>query len=461
MSFPLPTHASVGTDGEELDRILASRDVHSLFQPIVDLGSTEPLAYEALSRGPADSPLHRADLLFAAARAAGRVDDLDELCRGRAFEAMVDSSLQAPYVLFVNREPSTVSGSALTPQHLTILRRRGLRVVMELTERDLSHHPAELLAFADRIRAAGMGIALDDVGVDADSLALMPFLMPDVIKLDMGLLRTRPDTAGVQVVSAVRAHAERRGTVILAEGIETEEQERLAVAMGATLGQGWRYGRPAPLPSAEQLRAARIRTLPSRPVVLRDPDPELAAASPFEMATRTIPPIRGPLDLLAALRLQMEHEVEATNGLAVVLTTCVDPPDLSPASAENYVQLARAARFAAVLGRDMPDEIVPGLRGSPVPAEDPVSAEWNLVVVSPHSAVGLVARERPDPHPDEGRAFDYVLTYDRPLVVDMARALMMRALPMPAPEVAPPAAVDAAFIEDLLTMPADPAGVTG
>ena len=415
----------------ELDGIIALRAVDPLFQPIVDISTGEPVAFEALSRGPAGSPLQQPNLMFAAARVAGRVDELDRLCRIRALEAVVDSSLQTPYALFVNREPSAVTADPTSAAQLMVLRRRGLRVVIELTERDLSRDPAELLAFAEQIRAAGMGIALDDVGVDADSLALMPFLMPDVIKLDMGLLHRSPDAATARVLSAVRAHTERRGAVVLAEGIETPEHERMAVGFGATLGQGWLYGRPGPLPSASGRERLPV---PARPLVLRDPDDDPTSRSPFEMVCRTNTPLRSGVELLFALRLELETRVEAMDGLAVVLLSCIDAPHISCECAEHYTALAASARFAAALGAGMPDQVVPGLRGSQLAPDDPVSSEWDLVVVSPHFAAAIVARERFDAHPEEGRAFDYVLTYDRTLVVDVARTLMTRALPLDGPD---------------------------
>jgi len=68
----------------ELDALLAARNVCPVFQPIVDLGTGEPVAFEALARGPAGSPLAMPDLLFAAARGAGRVHELDRLCQLRS-----------------------------------------------------------------------------------------------------------------------------------------------------------------------------------------------------------------------------------------------------------------------------------------------------------------------------------------------------------------------------------------
>ena len=120
-----------------------------------------------------------------------------------------------------------------------------LDVVVEITERALTDRPAELLHAVQASATRGWGIALDDVGADARSLALMPLLRPDVIKLDLRLVQDQPTSEVAEIVNAVNAERERTGAVVLAEGIETEEHLETARALGATLGQGWLFGRPA------------------------------------------------------------------------------------------------------------------------------------------------------------------------------------------------------------------------
>jgi len=94
--------------------------------------------------------------------------------------------------------------------------------VVELTERALAARPAELLQAVARTRERGWGIALDDVGAVPESLALLPMLRPDVIKLDLRLVQQRASADIAAVMNAVNAEAGRSGTVVLAEGLETE-----------------------------------------------------------------------------------------------------------------------------------------------------------------------------------------------------------------------------------------------
>ena len=89
--------------------------------------------------------------------------------------------------------------------------RRGLNAIFEVTERALANNPAELLRVVEDIRAQGWGIALDDVGADWRSLALMPFIRPDVVKLDMHLVQQPLTIEGALVAEAVRAYAAHSG----------------------------------------------------------------------------------------------------------------------------------------------------------------------------------------------------------------------------------------------------------
>src|SRR3712207_1593397 len=152
----------------------------------------------------------------------------------------------------------------------------GLRVDIEITERALATRPAELLRTVERVRSVGWGVAVDDVGAEAMSLAFMPLLRPDGIKLDLRLVQERPGPAIAEIMNAVNAHAERTGSVVLAEGIEDEAHLATARALGATLGQGWFFGRPGPGPVAGAVPGSLV--LPSqRP----DTVTEDATVSPF------------------------------------------------------------------------------------------------------------------------------------------------------------------------------------
>lgn len=124
-----------------------------------------------------------------------------------------------------------------------------IRVVLEITERALATRPAELLRTVSRVRDLGWGVALDDVGAEAASLAFMSLLRPDVVKLDMSLVQGRPDHASAEIMGAVNAYAERTGALVLAEGVEDEGHLRRALGLGdrrpARTPPGTRSSRPS------------------------------------------------------------------------------------------------------------------------------------------------------------------------------------------------------------------------
>jgi EAL domain-containing protein (putative c-di-GMP-specific phosphodiesterase class I) len=410
----------------ELRRLLASGGIRTLYQPVVDLQSLQPVAYEALARGPAGSPLEAPDRLFAAAGEAGLVHEVDMACRAAAIDGAIRPTRTDPFTLFVNVEPTAIDGSPLfeADQQERILRDR-VRVVAEISERDLVARPADLLAAIAWLRGRGVGIALDDVGGDPRSLALMPFVRPDIVKLDMQLVQRAPDAQTALVSNAVGAEAERSGTQILAEGIETEEHLSRAIGLGATLGQGWLFGRPTDLPEAPARRAV----LKAR----RTPGGELLA-TPFRLVARSRELRRGSKRVLLERSLGLEAQAAALGGEAVVLATFQHARHFDAATRERYARLAADAAFVAAFGTGMDAEPAPGVRGDALAPGVPLEAEWNVIVLSPHFAAAFVARDLGDENaPEEARRFDFAMTYDRELVTAAARSLMAKVVPQLAP----------------------------
>ncbi len=108
----------------------------------------------------------------------------------------MEHGLLGPLTVFVNVEPGVLDAAPLDDLLAIAESAPGeLRVAMEITERALSVRPAYLLRTVERVRHLGWGVALDDVGADALSLAVMPLLRPEVVKLDLRLVQDRPGLA--------------------------------------------------------------------------------------------------------------------------------------------------------------------------------------------------------------------------------------------------------------------------
>ncbi|WP_433292340.1 sensor domain-containing phosphodiesterase [Actinoplanes sp. CA-030573] len=400
---------------QDIREVLDRRAVTPVFQPLVEIATGKVLGYEALSRGPAGTPWESPATLFAAARAAGREHELDWICRAQAYRAILAAGADPDLTWFVNMEP-TAWQAACPPDLAPVVAEAEarLRVVTEMTERAIADDPSGLLAATAACRTAGWGVALDDVGAVPMSLALMPFVQPDVVKLDMGLLRAPGDPHTARVVTAVAAHAETSGAVVLAEGIETAEHLAVARAMGATVGQGWFFGRPGPLPRGVRA-GSRLPFLPPPRSDDRTPFEVVAARRPVAQATK------------AQLMPMSRHlEAVAADGRepCVLLACFQEARHFTPGTARRFARMAARGPLVAALGAGLDDEPAPGVRGACLGEDDTLRDEWNVLVIGPHRAAALVAHDLGDDGPDRERRFEFALTHDRGLVLEAARSLL-------------------------------------
>ena len=150
----------------------------------------EVLGFEALSRGPEDGPFVEPQRMFETARAAGLETELDLLCQRRAI--LGARGLEPGKKLFVNALPTTLlEGAGGVASAVEWIDRAGLQrgdVVIEFSERgpvSQGDHSREAL---DPLRAAGVGIALDDIGTGLTGLQAIQEMHPDYLKLDVSLV---------------------------------------------------------------------------------------------------------------------------------------------------------------------------------------------------------------------------------------------------------------------------------
>ncbi len=366
--------------------IVADRRVRAAFQPLVDLYTDATVGYEALARGPAGSTLERPVRLFEAARAAGLERELEWACQRAALHGALESGLGPRQALFMNFEPSVSMDER--PAELQQLTERALErfpIFVELTERALADRPAELLRSVARLRAMGVGIALDDVGADPRSLALMPFLAPEVIKLDLRLVQGRPSAQVAEIAHAVNAEAERTGALVLAEGIETDEHRRTALALGARYGQGWLFGHPDSGRAA--LGAERGDHPEATPVDGRSTQ-SLTTSSPA--AT----PCVAATSACCSRSASRSRTRPATSAPRPSSLSCFQEERYFTAkTAARYSELSADAALVGALGVGLPQLPASGVRGVAIEAADPLHGEWTVTVIAPHFAMAFVARD--------------------------------------------------------------------
>ncbi|RRV08004.1 GGDEF domain-containing protein [Pseudomonas sp. v388] len=237
-----------------LSSILVRSDLHSLFQPIVSISERRILGYEALTRGPSNSPLHSPLNLFAAARQAGRLSELELTCRESACRRFSQQKL--PGKLFLNVSPESLLEIAHPPgRTLEMLRRYGIapkNVVIELTEQ-MPTDDVELLYNAlHHYRDMGFSIALDDLGAGYSSLRLWSELRPDYVKIDRHFIDgIHQDAVKREFVGSMLQMARASRATVIAEGIELAEELAVLTEMGVDLVQGYLLARPQERPPRE------------------------------------------------------------------------------------------------------------------------------------------------------------------------------------------------------------------
>ncbi len=216
------------------------------FQPIVDIRTGRPFAYEALVRG-ADGE--------SAANVLARVTPenryvFDQRCRVAAIEGAVAAGiLDTEARLSINFLPNAIySPAACIQLTLKTAAKVGFptdRLIFEFTENEEMLDPAHVSNIVATYRAMGFGTALDDFGAGHAGLNLLARFQPDIIKLDMDLVRGLDTSlARRMIVESVVRLCERLGITVIAEGIETVAELAAIEAIGIRYVQGYVFAKP-------------------------------------------------------------------------------------------------------------------------------------------------------------------------------------------------------------------------
>lgn len=222
-----------------LSRLFSDGGPLVVLQPIVDLASGHRIGAEALSRFPAEWG-RPPDECFAQAHSVGQGHDLEVV----ALRSAADHLNRVTGYVAMNVSPATL----LTAPCRELLASLPLnRVVLELSEHDQVEDYPTLTAALDPLRAAGMRLAIDDVGAGFSSLRHIVLTSPDVLKLDRSIVDgLTGDPVLTTLVRSMVDFGHGCDALIVAEGVETAEDAATLVELGVDCGQGWHFGRPGP-----------------------------------------------------------------------------------------------------------------------------------------------------------------------------------------------------------------------
>ncbi|NPB06142.1 MAG: EAL domain-containing protein [Aquificae bacterium] len=226
-------------------------DTKIFFQPIASVKEKRVKAFEALCR----PPIKIVDLIDVGKKSS---EFSEQFCRERAL-SIATEVLRPDQLLFLNFHPRFLKDPLKNfGSFVSELLAHGLephRVVVELTE----YEEVDLYAVKSLIsffKTEGIKVALDDVGSGYSGLFYLSELNPDLIKIDMELVKgVNEHKLKRTIVHYLIRVSHELGIEVVAEGVEREEDLRTLVYMGVDYVQGFLVGKPSERPNLEELDA--------------------------------------------------------------------------------------------------------------------------------------------------------------------------------------------------------------
>jgi diguanylate cyclase (GGDEF)-like protein len=389
-------------DRSTLQDIILGDGLTSVYQPIVDLGSGDIFAYEALTRGPKATALESPATLFAIADEVDLTVELDRACfRGALRNAL---TLEPVHRLFVNLLPMSFYDAAFIEVEVgNLLTAAGLtpaNIVFEITERLAIENFTSFKRALATYTAMGFGVAIDDVGTRHSNLETVMSLRPHFIKISDVLVRgIARSMVKREMLRSLRHIAETIDAVMIAEGIEQIEDVIALRDLGIRYGQGYYMARPGPgFPTVRddvrgELRNATRAAPPPVKTAVDDEEDEDEDHDPPVMIPGTTRPLSSPSarplslaiprnlfgrpedEITRDFQLPTEDRARPRGSIPVVplepidpalpvwrpLIDDADPPAANESEAEPLLDSLRRTR--AETGSDREDERVEGRPG--------------------------------------------------------------------------------------------------
>jgi len=231
--------------------LIREKNVITLFQPVVSLRNKRIIGFEALSRGICSatgkviSPLS----MFSMARSEGYETELDRLCRKTALTSFKTIPGHDDFILFLNLDTAVIDrntpeSTERTKKYTDELGLDYSSISLEIVESKIENIE-KLANFVEQYRRLGYYVSLDDFGAMHSNMNRIAVSKPDIIKIDMGLIRNVHSNYYQQsILSSIINLAQKTGALTLAEGLESAEDIIKCYELGIDLYQGFYFFRP-------------------------------------------------------------------------------------------------------------------------------------------------------------------------------------------------------------------------
>ncbi|GAA0717691.1 EAL domain-containing protein [Clostridium malenominatum] len=231
----------------ELENILINEAISTVFQPIVSLKDGSILGYEALSRGPKDSPLNSPDKLFSCAKEYNKLWEIEKLCRVKAIER--SSKINKNTYLFLNVDPHTLKDEKFIKGFTKeFLRKHDISpniIIFEITEKTSIDDYKSFKHALNNYVEQGFKIAIDDTGAGYSGLRTIAETKPNYIKIDMDIVRNvHVDSFKRSLIKSLVCLCEDTNIKLIAEGIENMHELKELIELGVFAGQGYFIEKP-------------------------------------------------------------------------------------------------------------------------------------------------------------------------------------------------------------------------
>jgi EAL domain-containing protein (putative c-di-GMP-specific phosphodiesterase class I) len=231
----------------EVNKIVSQRNIKLLAQPIIDVATKEIRAWEMLTRGPEGTALESPLQLFSVARQTGMLYELEMIVLAKTLEQITATGCTDE--IFINFTPITLGNSRFVRDLKKMMQPyksiQPGQITFEITERDSIEGIENFIYNIKVLRGIGFKIAVDDTGAGYASLNTISEIMPDVIKIDRSVIQNiDKNSVKESMLKGLLLVAKEAGSLVVAEGIESEEEASVLSRNKVDLAQGYFYARP-------------------------------------------------------------------------------------------------------------------------------------------------------------------------------------------------------------------------
>ncbi|MBU9674428.1 EAL domain-containing protein [Planococcus sp. CP5-4] len=240
---------------KEVKELIFHESFATAFQPILSLAEGDTIGFEVLNRPKSTIHFPTTEDFYCYIGKSNNVFKIEGFLRNLSLKRYAEQAAkpgrQEEGLIFLNIQPQVLTDASYRSQTtLDLLAKYDLspdRIVLELTEKESVTDYKSFEKIINNYRQQGFRIAIDDAGTGYNSLKTILSLKPEFIKIDKFLIRDiHAQPPQQQLVELLLEFSQQSNTLLVAEGIENQQELHFLKKLGIHFGQGYALGRPDP-----------------------------------------------------------------------------------------------------------------------------------------------------------------------------------------------------------------------